>query len=117
MQYLEQITDNSPPFLELFFVFSFFFKNEAQWLSVGEIQKNGHFDASLNAIILAQIQAVFDAYIYKQAIWARFRLRFMPRWMASFEPSSIPFMMPRSMPSSQPSLMPSSIPNVKLVKQ
>ena len=33
-------------------------------------KKHGIFDALLNAIVLAQIQAVFDTYIEKEAIWA-----------------------------------------------
>jgi hypothetical protein len=80
-------------------------------------KKHGLFKASLNAIILAQIQAIFDAYIYKEAIWASIIPYLMQKWIASIEPSSMPPTMPRMMPSSHTSLMPSSIPNAKLVKQ
>eukprot|EP00957_Ditylum_brightwellii_P014059 1060166-Ditylum_brightwellii.AAC.1 len=66
---------------------------------------------------LAQIQAVFDAFIFEQAIWASIIPGLMPKWIASFEPSSIPPKVPRMMPSSHPSSMPSSMPNVGLVKQ
>jgi hypothetical protein len=42
-------------------------------------KKHGLFDASLNAIILAQIQAVFDAFFYTEAIWARSISWFVPK--------------------------------------
>eukprot|EP00957_Ditylum_brightwellii_P104593 7969476-Ditylum_brightwellii.AAC.1 len=64
---------------------------------------------------LAQIQAVFDAYMNKQAIWASMIPCVMPKWMASFEPSSMLPIMRSMMPSSHPSSMPSSMPNLMLL--
>eukprot|EP00957_Ditylum_brightwellii_P072889 5539478-Ditylum_brightwellii.AAC.1 len=55
------------------------------------------FDAYINDIISAQIQAVFDAY-FNTTIWADLTTCLMPNWMPSFVPISMLSLIPSSRP-------------------